>query len=303
MDRRPSRSLGSPSPWATASPIEVLIDAGIGNQMFQYAIGRSLCIRTGRPLVLDISPLFLEPGWGFDLACFRLGQQRVRNLPYAVWRVRRKLLRVLVSLGVELKRFVEESGLQFSEEVLRIRKACILHGYWQSERYFESISDQLREEFTFIGEQDPRSAACQASIRRAKSIGLHVRRADYATPDGNAYHGTCPKSYYDAALELVLSRLGADAELFVFSDDMDWTRENIRYALPTTYVDWNSRRSYEDLRLMSSCRALIMANSSFSWWGGWLIPGPDKVVVAPRQWYRAPGVISDLPDSSWLTAI
>jgi hypothetical protein len=286
-----------------AGPIEVLIDAGLGNQMFQYAMGRSLSIRTGRPLVLDTSPLFLEPGWGFDLACFRLGQQRVRNLPYAAWRVRAKSLRVLASLGIEVTRFVKEPTLQFSEDVLRIRKACILEGYWQSERYFESISDQLREEFTFIREQDPRSAACQASIRRANSIGLHARRCDYATPDGEAYHGTCPKSYYDAAIELVLSRLGSDAELFVFSDDMDWARHNIRYALPTTFVDWNSGRSYEDLRLMSSCRALIMANSSFSWWAGWLIPGPGKVVVAPRQWYRAPGVISDLPDSPWLKAI
>lgn len=284
--------------------IEVLIDSGLGNQMFQYALGRSLSVRLHRPLILDTSLLFQEPGWGFDLRHFRLGRHRVRNWPFLPWRVRMKLLRILASQGMEVVRWIIEPGLQFSSEVLATDKPCVLEGYWQSERYFDSISDQLREDFMIVTAQDARSGECQTRIRSVKSIGLHVRRADYVTlPSCNAFHGTCPKEYYDAALELIVSRLGPDAELFVFSDDMKWVRENIQYALPTTYVDWNQDRSYEDLRLMSSCRALIMANSSFSWWAGWLNARPDKLVVAPRQWYRAPGAVSDLPLSLWLVAI
>lgn len=284
--------------------IAVLIGSGIGNQMFQYALGRCVSLHLQRPLILDTSLLFLDPGWGFDLRHFRLGQHRVRNWPLLPWRIRMKLLRVLASQGMEVVRWINEPGLQFSPEVLETDKPCVLNGYWQSERYFDSISDQLREDFMIATAQDARSAECQRRIRGVKSIGLHVRRADYVTkPSCNAFHGTCPKEYYDAALRLILPRLDRDVDLFVFSDDMQWARENIQYALPTTYVDWNQDRSYEDIRLMSSCRALIMANSSFSWWAGWLNPNPDKLVVAPRQWYRAPGAFSDLPLSPWLIAI
>ena len=54
---------------------------------------------------------------------------------------------------------------------------------------------------------------------------------------------------------------------------------------------------------MSACRALIAVNSTFSWWGGWLNPRTDKVVVMPRQWYREPALTSDLPDSTWVTVL
>ena len=284
--------------------IKVLIDTGLGNQMFQYALGRSLSLRQRRPLILDTSLLSQEPDWGFDLRHFRLGQQRVRNWPFLPWIIRVKLLRVLASPVMEVVGWINEPRLQFSPEVLETDQPCILNGYWQSERYFDSISDKLREDFTIVTAQDARSAECQRRIRSVKSIGLHVRRGDYVTvPSCNAFHGTCSKDYYDAALRLILPRLGRDVELFVFSDDMKWARENIQYAPPTTYVDWNQDRSYEDMRLMSSCRALIMANSSFSWWAGWLNARPDKLVVAPRQWYRAPGAVSDLPLSPWLVAI
>ena len=285
-------------------PIEVVMDAGLGNEMFQYAIGRALSIRLERPLVLDISLLFQSPGWEFDLPCFRLGEHSVRDFPYPLWLARTHALRRLASCGIELMRFIDEPPLQFSSEPLQVQKPCILRGFWQNERYFESISRHLRDEFTIIREQDPRSAECQERIRRVKSIGLHVRRGDYLVPPGGEdFHGICSMEYYGAALRLILSRLGPDAELFVFSDDMAWAGENIRYDLATVYVDWNADRNYEDLRLMSACRALIMANSTFGWWAGWLNPRADKVVVAPRQWFRAPGATSDLPNSPWLIAI
>jgi hypothetical protein len=271
--------------------------------MFQYAFGRALAVRTGRPLVLETSHFGAIPGSNLELACFRLGRQRVRSMPYPAWRLRTTCLRGLRAFGIEPLQLIHEPGLRFSDVAAQVRRGCILEGFWQSERYFESIAAQLREEFTFALDQDPRSAECMADIRRKKAIGLHVRRGDYATPEGETYHGTCPKAYYDAALKIAILRLGGDRELFVFSDDIPWTRQNMKFELPTTYVDWNVNRAFEDLRLMSSCHALIMANSTFSWWGGWLMPHSDKVVVAPRRWYSAPEVVSDLPESPWLIAI
>lgn len=284
--------------------VEVVMDAGLGNAMFQYALGRALAVRHGRPLVLDTSLLFQSPDWTFDLPHFRLGEQRIRELPYRLWLARRQALEGLARIGLAPIRVVDEQGLLFDAGVLQVRPPCILSGFWQSERYFESVEAQLRREFTIVREQDPRSAACHARIRQVPSIGLHVRRGDYlVTGDEEDFHGTCPPEYYEAALRLVRPRLGPGAELFVFSDDSAWARRHLRFDLPTEYVDWNAHRNYEDLRLMSACRALIAANSTFSWWAGWLNPRTDKTVVVPRQWYRAPGATSDLPAARWALAI
>ncbi len=280
--------------------IEMVMDAGLGNAMFEYALGRAMAVRHNRPLVLDTSLLFLSPDWPFDLPCFRLGEQRVRELPHRLWRARRNVLTALDRVGLAPVRWIEESGLQFDADLLEVRQPCALKGYWQSERYFASVEPQLRKEFTIVREQDSRSAACHARIRQVPSIGLHVRRGDYVNGD---FHGLCSIEYYAAALRVIEPHVGPSAELFVFSDDMAWAREHIRFALPTTFVDWNAARNYEDLRLMSACRALIAANSTFSWWAGWLNPNPDKIVIVPRRWYREPGVTSDLPGSTWATAI
>ncbi|MDO8793582.1 MAG: alpha-1,2-fucosyltransferase [Vicinamibacterales bacterium] len=281
--------------------IEVVMEGGLGNAMFQYALGRALAARHSRPLVLDTSLRFLYPARTFDLPCFRLGEHRVRERPYRLWRARRNVLRGLDRVGLAPVRWVEESGLQFDPDVLQVRPPCVLKGYWQSERYFASVATELREEFAIVRAQDPQSAACQARMQQVPSIGLHVRRGDYLAPTDP--HTPCSLPYYEAALRTITPSLGPGAELFVFSDDIAWAREHIRFNLPTVFVDWNAERNYEDLRLMSACRALIAVNSTFSWWGGWLNPRPDKIVVVPKDWYRSPGMASDLPASAWATAI
>jgi len=133
-----------------------------------------------------------------------LGQQAIREWPYRLWQARGKILRGLARGGLTVKRYVDEPRLQFVPEVLAIRDACILNGYWQSERYFESISGQLREEFTVGPAQDTRSMECERRIRQVKSIALHVRRGDYIwKADSNAFHGACSVEYYKAGLDMV----------------------------------------------------------------------------------------------------
>ncbi|MBI3865838.1 MAG: alpha-1,2-fucosyltransferase [Planctomycetia bacterium] len=291
---------------AMGGSIEVMLRGGLGNQMFQYALGRALSIRSGLPLVFDLSALGFDVAVvrKYELACFRLCEHGMRKLPVPVHWAREKGLRILARFRSGPGYLIKEPSIAFEPGVLCRDRPCRLDGYWQSERYFDSISARLRVDFEFLPPQDPRNANCSARIQMTNAVGLHIRRSDYVSdPTTSAFHGTCSSEYYDAALKLVRSRLGSDPELFVFSDDIEWVRENLSFPFPATCIDWNQGRGFEDLRLMSACRALVIANSAFSWWAGWLNPDPRKLVVAPRRWYRAAGMFSELPDSKWLIAL
>jgi hypothetical protein len=130
-----------------------------------------------------------------------------------------------------------------------------------------------------------------------------VRRGDYVqNPVTNARHGLCPLEYYHTAVRTLAAQV-PDPQFFVFSDDPDWTQQNLKLPYPTTYVTCNGlERDYEDLRLMSHCRHHIIANSSFSWWGAWLSTFPAKTVLAPSTWFREPPQASrDRVPAGWLT--
>ena len=81
------------------------------------------------------------------------------------------------------------------------------------------------------------------------------------------------------------------AEFFIFSDDIEWVKENIDFDCKVNYVKGNNP-NYEELRLMYSCKHFIISNSSFSWWGAWLNTNPEKIVVAPKEWLQG----MDTPD-------
>ena len=281
----------------------VRIHGGLGNQMFQYAAGRAIAERTGAELLLDLRYFEEEVPYGFGLphfaTRFRVAQTgdlpphpRKQKLAYAVWR------------ALRLKpRLVREKGLGFNADVPSTKTPAYLHGYWQSERYFADVAETIRADLTVKTPPSADNAAMLARIRSAPSLSLHVRRGDYASnPAILAAHGLCSPDYYARAVETVTQRLGATPVIHVFSDDPDWAEANLAFDAELVVVRGNSSEtSYEDLRLMSACDHHIVANSSFSWWGAWLNPSPDKIVVAPRQWFAHPDMSNpDICPQGWV---
>ncbi|MDQ3100818.1 MAG: alpha-1,2-fucosyltransferase, partial [Bacteroidota bacterium] len=94
----------------------------------------------------------------------------------------------------------------------------------------------------------------------------------------------------------------SDLRLFVFSDDMKWVGENIRFDHPITFVDRGfDADAATDMHLMSLCKHNIIANSSFSWWAAWLNKNPGKIIVAPRRWFTSPDMSdNDLIPERWI---
>lgn len=287
--------------------IVIRLCGGLGNQLFQYAAGRRLAHVHRAELILDLSWYAHTPSSDTPRA-YELGrypiQARLATKAEAVWcRLHQgRYIRRLPFLPRRWRHCLEKR-FDFNPSVLDLPDNTYLDGYWQSHHYFDEVADLIRAEFyplASFGVQDNKVAALIADAATG-AVSLHVRRGDYVTHNAAAEtHGLCSIDYYKAALARVAS-LVKEPQLFVFSDDPAWTRENLPLPNTATFIDHNgSDAAFQDLRLMSLCHHHITANSSFSWWGGWLNPRKDKIVVTPRKWFMDERNIDSLIPLNWI---
>jgi Glycosyl transferase family 11 len=279
--------------------------------MFQYAAGRRLAFVRDVPLKLHIVPgENVATPRPYNLHAFDiLGEwatpdeiERLKGQPVATGLFVRLLSR-LSPPPARVSSFVVERHFQFDPEILDLPGNVYLEGYWQSEKYFRDCEDVIRKEFSMKIPMSPSNEQMAHRIAGEESaVSIHVRRGDYVSDAGtNRFHGTCSVDYYRKAVDRICGFAPA-SHFFVFSDGIDWAKENLRLRQPVTYVDFNDdEKNYEDLRLMGLCTHHIIANSSFSWWGAWLNPNPDKIVIAPKKWFNDPSInTDDLMPKSWL---
>lgn len=272
------------------------LQGGLGNQLFQYAAGRALSDAWKLPLVLDTKWFDTAAGMpgvtprAYALAPFKLSvRTQSIGLPMIYSGRLRCLFRPFSGVLGRLRRaprVIQESSFRFTADAFGNKGPVWLNGYWQSWRYFDGIANTLRAELGTPGVLSQQSAQLLAQIQAASaSVCLHVRRGDYVTSPGAAsFHGTCSVAYYENALSSM--RFDGEPTCFVFSDDLNWARENLRLPCPVVWVDANGPDdAHQDLWLMAACKHFIIANSSLSWWGAWLGSAPDKQVVAPKQWF------------------
>ena len=278
----------------------VRLCGGLGNQMFQYACGRALALRNQAGLKLDLTR-YADPSYA-EKRPYLLDRLRVEAGKAGSLEVRfahgGRMSRTVTAVAPCLKfRFFEENGLQFHPEVASARGNVYLSGFWQCERYFADAADAIRRELQPRAEPEGENLRLLREIEGGASVSVHVRRTDFFT-DPIVY--VCSLDYYMRAAEEI-ARRERSPRYYVFSDDPDWTRENLK--LPqATYIGHNGNaHPEEDLRLMSRCRHHIVANSTFSWWGAWLCENPGKVVIAPKRWYEAEELnVSEIVPPDWI---
>lgn len=282
------------------------LNGGLGNQMFQYAAGRALALRTGSELKLDLSVYQRTTNRCFALVPFPIRAvaaspreiDRLTRGPRVPWVLRRLLGRGRHSASTH----VREPSLRFHPEILDLPDGVYLDGYWQSEHYFLDATNAIRDELQPPEPETARQREVAAAIDAERSISLHVRRGDYVSSRvAREVLGTCDPSYYRRAIETIAERVDS-AHAFVFGDEPAWAREHLDLPIPMTVVDHNGADdAHCDLALMARCRHHVIANSSFSWWGAWLSPNPEKIVIAPRRWFAREDLSADdLVPERWL---
>ena len=250
----------------------------LGNQMFEYAALRGISAKHGYEWM--IPPPENKGIENYSLhECFKLSPDRKE--------------------GVVDCQYVQEPHFHFSEEIYeKCPDNVSLHGFFQSWKYFDNVEDELRKDYTFHeGISEPCKEMMQ-ELDGKEPIMLHVRRGDPNLTDPRGFkwsytqcgsmHPVQTIEYYEKAL----SKFDAKQPVIVFSDSVEWVKQQEffsgdRFMISEPedkYAD-GSFTPYADLCLMSLCSHAIIANSSMSWWGAWLIANPDKKVIAPKMWF------------------
>jgi Glycosyl transferase family 11 len=269
--------------------------SGLGNQLFQYAAGLYYATKYKAELKILIDPARNPASYGFprpfQLAAFRIAapmrkasafEQLLCSQSSGVERLVAVARRV-----VNARLWRDPTPFIFYRELpyTHLPATVYLRAYWQAAGYAEAVEGQLRADLTLRdGPQAQDSQVLEAIASSRCPVSVHLRRGDYVLGPNM----TLPLGYYERAWEGVLAEFEG-VEFFVFSDDLEFARQNLPAGAPMHLVSHNDGwTAYQDLRLMAACQHHIIANSSFSWWGAWMNPNPEKVVIAPKYWMNSP---------------
>lgn len=273
----------------------VRIWEGLGNQMFQYAMAKSLEYRTGQKVYLDINHAYKDSfawegkhiGRDYMLDNFKITLEpvQVEKMPAFSFLKQQTIWdKVIFYLGTKMKcpiGFLQDEDGMFHGEYFRRRGNYYVFGWFQQEAYFKDIRKVLLKEFR-PKEKIAVPAELLRILKNENTVSIHVRRGDYLKW-GNA----CDSLYYHRAMEYMNQKVEKPIYL-VFSDDMEWVRNNLPIQGEVVEISENYNfKDYEELLIMSRCRHQIISNSTFSWWAAWLNQNDKKHVVAPSKWFQS----------------
>ncbi|MCE5340857.1 MAG: alpha-1,2-fucosyltransferase [Planctomycetaceae bacterium] len=277
--------------------IVIKLLGGLGNQMFQYALGRQLSLKLNTELKIDLSEFRTYPLRQYELNFFGINENFIER--EELNRLKKKYFKWFSANSYMV---VKEKSFLFEPEILSLSGNLMLKGYWQSYRYFDRIPETLRKDFSL---KQPFSRPYQLlteEICNSNSVSVHIRRGDYIQNKiTNQYHGVCNLQYYLDAANFIAQKIN-DPVFYVFSDDHDWLKSN--FVIPFKFkliAGIEKQTSQQDMILMSNCKHHIIANSTFSWWAAWLNPNPQKIVIAPLKWFAgARNKTDDLIPIDWI---
>jgi hypothetical protein len=284
---------------------------GLGNQLFEYAAARRIALINHAQLVLDTETGFkrdIKYHRNFELAPFSI-ISRPAN--------RSEMLQPFPSLNkkwlnyqdrnksIEFKKFIRQEREGFDPRILNLKVSgrLWLEGVWASENYFIDVAEKIEQDLQMNDLSAVTKTKIYQKIIQEKLIALHVRFFSVHSPSSNE---ELPISYYREAMEVFRHRYGV-VSFAVFSDNPNLAKSYFN-GLPGNYYyasDYLPDSSpAEELSLMSLCSGIIAANSTFSWWGGWLgerrgMNAANIIVPDPKKYSHRHWLIEGLLPGRW----
>lgn len=269
----------------------IKIQGGLGNQMLQFAFYVSLSYK-GYDASIDLSyysHYVSHNGYELDRIfgglTYKLVTDDVRD---DLSDIKRDFMSRLRRKFFPKKTHYIEKNYSYDfnhEKIVAVlsKSNLYLDGYWSDLRYFDSVQETIREIFTFPKFNDSKNINLFDKISNSLSVSIHIRRGDKVNSNFHRIHSL---DYYLPAINILKNLLNYESiKFFVFSDDIDWTKENFKSIdADFKYVSWNKgENSFRDMQLMSLCKHNINAASSFSWWAAYLNKNPNKIVITPKN--------------------
>jgi hypothetical protein len=254
-----------------------VIKGGLGNQIFQWALTKSLEQKYNCDVYLDIDE-YEYSNWNGKITKRTFDLHQFPNLKF---KLKKENINNLITLT--------ESNFNPNTNLLNPNINYKLDGYWQNYNFFDNVKDVINQELII-----PKNLKNELYIKYPElnnvCVSLHVRRTDYLTSNG--FHPVQDLFYYKNAINLI----GDYDNILIFSDDIQWCKENLKFK-NQIFIEGNS--PYIDIWLMSLCTHNIIANSSFSWWGAWLNNNKHKKVIIPSKWYSY-GDVPHMSPQEWI---
>lgn len=294
----------------------VNIKDGLGNQMFQYALGYVLAKKNKTELKLDLR-LFEEKKNNppknyvqrtYDLDIFDIFPNKASYIDLIKTFQFNKRYNVRFNINKFLDKFnfinILERGRKFESRVLKNKnKTLYIDGYWQCEKYFLKFRNDILRIFNFNSlKKKHRNIEFINKIDAEKSVCMNIRRTDHIIFDKNEFD-VVSLAYYKKAINHFRSTLSSNVKFYIFSDDLKWCKKVFKNINNTIIVDhsYSGKKFYNYLYLMTNFRHFIIPNSTFAWWAAWLSTKKNKIVIAPKKWS---GELSmnkiDILPNSWI---
>jgi hypothetical protein len=281
---------------------------GLGNQLFQYFAGKHLETRSGEKVIFDLSRVRGFGSFhGHEIVRLSLGKgiRLPSKFDEAIGSIRTLTFRGAKRLEANCERAIVSQnyylskGLGFDPSLETASQYKFVIGYFQTWRYFDHVN--AHGEFNAISVKNPSTEYTELvqQVLQSPPIVIHIRRGDYVSLQKE--FGLLSVKYYLKSLNLLFERLDGYSPIWIFSDDYTYaktfTRE-LSELVPSNIRIIQLNSPAESLILMSYARAIIIANSTFSWWAAKL--NSPKIVVAPNPWFRGIDGPEQLIPSHWV---
>lgn len=264
--------------------IIIKLQGGLGNQLFQYALGRTLEKRYKKDVKYDLSfyannKEFTARSYlldKFDTAVKIASHEEINKTKYPFG----LFSKIIYLINKALNKFIfKKYHISYEPEFLELIKNkdfVYLEGYWQSICYVAPCLEDLKKELVLKDDK-------LSGILNGESVAIHIRRGDYLKMGGGL--DVLDISYYKKSAAFISEKL-KDVRYYIFTDDVAWVKENFNFLGKgdTTYISDLGFHDYEEILLMAQCKNIIIANSSFSWWGAMLNQNKDAIIVCPKDW-------------------
>lgn len=274
------------------------LKGGFGNQLQQYSTGLAIARKLNAEYKVDLSFFNDEryKKWykldNINVSLKLANSDEIallKNKPNAPF-----IYKVLGKFGIhsEYRKksdIIENFGFKPDKRLISLNHSAYITGWCSASEYVREIRTILIEQFK---PKNPLSDCAKSyldQINCSESVSIHIRRGDFL--DLQHFFRIIPIEYYKIAVKEIFNKIN-NPKFFIFSNDLEWAKNNINFIENPVFVDFSSCENYniladiEEFELMKHCNHNIIANSSFSWWAAYLNVNCNKIVIAPHKWFN-----------------